>query len=263
MAWETVVGRTVVEVVQGERREKEDALLTEVPLTLDVNGQEFVTLLCTPTMVEDLIFGFLFSEGLIDEAGDVLELKVDEQAQRAAVRTRQTELLAAKLYGKRTITTGCGRGTIFYHLNDALKTRPVTAELSVSSEAVFDALRRWGDRCDLFAETGCPHSAALITPGGEIVCLAEDLGRHNAVDKVIGRSVREGWSRSDKCLVTTGRISSEILVKAARAGVPVLISRSAATGLAVALATELGLTAVGFVRGRRLVVYSHPERITP
>ncbi|MGE5509304.1 MAG: formate dehydrogenase accessory sulfurtransferase FdhD [Chitinophagales bacterium] len=263
MSWETVVRRRVVEVVQGERREKEDALLTEVPLTLEVNGQEFVTLLCTPTALEDLVYGFLFSEGLIDEAGDLLRLEIDAEAQRAAVRTRQADLLAAKLYGKRTITTGCGRGTIFYHLNDALKTRPVTAEWSVSAETIFEALRRWGDKCDLFAETGCPHSAALVAGDGGIACLAEDLGRHNAVDKVIGRSVREGWSRADKCLVTTGRISSEILVKAARAGVPVLISRSAATGLAVALAEELGITAVGFVRGRRLVVYSHPERITP
>lgn len=255
--------RRVVELNQGERREKEDALLVEAPLTVVLNGEEFVTLLCTPTDIEDLVLGFLFSEGLVDGVGDVARLTLDEAQGRAEVVTRRPHDLAAKLYGKRTLTTGCGRGTVFYHVTDALKTKKVESEARFSAETLSAALKGWGERAPLFAETGCPHSAALVSQAGELLGLSEDAGRHNAVDKVIGRSLREGWSRDDKCLVTTGRISSEILLKAAKAGIPIVVSRSAATALAVALAEELGLTAAGFARGRRMVVYTHPERILP
>lgn len=260
---EAVNRRRIVELNQGEFREKEDSLLVEAPLTVVLNGEEFVTLLCTPTDLSDLVLGFLFSEGLVDGADDVSNLSVDEEQGRVEVATRRSHDLAAKLYGKRTLTTGCGRGTIFYHVSDALKTRPVESDARFSAERLFAALKGWGERAELFAETGCPHSAALLSPEGELLCLAEDAGRHNAVDKVIGRALREGWRREDKCLVTTGRISSEILIKAAKAGIPVVVSRSAATDLAVALAEELGLTAAGFARGRRMNVYTRPERILP
>ncbi|MDI6870489.1 MAG: formate dehydrogenase accessory sulfurtransferase FdhD [Bacillota bacterium] len=260
---ESVNRRTVREINQGEIREKEDSLLVELPLTLEVNGEEFVTMLCTPTNLDDLVLGFLFSEGLADGADDLAELEIDEQEGRVRVTTRRRHELAAKLYGKRTLTTGCGRGTIFYHVTDALKTHRVESDLRLSAGTILAALKGWGEKAELFAKTGCPHSAALLTAEGGILCLAEDAGRHNAVDKVIGRSLREGWSRRDKCLATTGRISSEILIKVAKADIPVVVSRSAATDLAVALAQELGITAAGFARGRRLNVYTHPERILP
>lgn len=260
---QSVNRRTIVELKEGSAREKEDALLVESPLTLELNGEEFVTLLCTPTGLEDLALGFLFSEGLADGPDDLEELAVDEGAGRVRVRTKRPHDLAAKLYGKRTVTTGCGRGTVFYHVTDALKTHRVESGLRVSAERVLGALKGWGEKAELFAETGCPHSAALLSAEGELLCLAEDAGRHNAVDKVIGRSLREGWRRDDKCLVTTGRISSEILIKVAKAGIPVLVSRSAATDLAVELARELGITAAGFARGRRMNIYAHPERIVP
>ncbi|MGE5554505.1 MAG: formate dehydrogenase accessory sulfurtransferase FdhD [Betaproteobacteria bacterium] len=255
--------RRIHEYNQGEWREKEDSFLVEMALTLEVNGEEFVTMLCSPTDLEDLVLGFLFSEGLVDGADDLAEFALDERQGRARVRTRKPHDLAAKLYGKRTVTTGCGRGTIFYHVTDALKTRRVESDLRVSAEKILAALKGWGEKAELFAETGCPHSAALLTAAGELLCLAEDAGRHNALDKVIGRALREGWPRKDKCLVTTGRISSEMLIKTAKAGIPVVVSRSAATDLAVHLAEELGITAVGFARGRRMNVYTHPERILP
>jgi FdhD protein len=259
----SVERRMIREYNQGEVREKEDSLLVEAPLTVEVNGEEFVTVLCTPTDLEDLVLGFLFSEGLADGADDLAEVRLDEEQGRARVRTRRPHDLAAKLYGKRTLTTGCGRGTIFYHVADALKTRRVESDLQVSAAKVLAALKGWGEKARLFQETGCPHSAALFTAEGELLCLAEDAGRHNAVDKVVGRALREGWSRGDKCLVTTGRLSSEMLLKAAKAGLPVVVSRSAVTDLAVRLAAELGITAAGFARGRRLNVYTHPERILP
>lgn len=260
---ESVARRRVTELNQGETRDKEDSLLVEWPLTLEVNGEEFVTMLCTPTDLEDLVLGFLFSEGMVDGADDLARFSLDEPDGRVRVETRRRHDLAAKLYGKRTITTGCGRGTIFYHVTDALKAVPVQAELRVEADKLFTALKGWGEKAGLFAETGCPHSAALLTAEGELLCLAEDVGRHNAVDKVLGRALREGWTSGDKVLVTTGRISSEILIKAAKAGIPVVVSRSAATDLAVNLAEQLGITAAGFARGRRMNVYSHPERIVP
>lgn len=260
---QSVNRRVIVELNQGERTEKEDSLLVEAPLTLEVNGTEFVTMLCTPTDLNDLVLGFLFSEGLVDGPDDLGSFALDEERGMVRVTTRRSHDLAAKLYGKRTLTTGCGRGTIFYHVTDALKTHRVESEITMSAGEISAALKGWGDRAELFAATGCPHSAALLDREAQILCIAEDAGRHNAVDKVIGRALREGWPRNDKCLVTTGRISSEILIKTAKAGIPILVSRSAATDLAVELARELGITAAGFARGRRMNVYSHPGRITP
>ncbi|MDI3280538.1 MAG: formate dehydrogenase accessory sulfurtransferase FdhD [Bacillota bacterium] len=259
---EFVASRSVLKVGPEGARREEDWLLAEVPLTLILNGREFVTLLCTPQHVEDLLRGFLFSEGLITRREDLTSLRLRENGQVAEVETAGGgAALGEKLFGKRTVTTGCGRGTIFYHVSDALQTRKLTWAGRVSAAAVSELARFWQERTRLFLLTGCAHSAALCTPAGEVLAVREDIGRHNAVDKVIGCALAEGWALEDKLLFTTGRISSEILIKAAKARIPVLASHSAPTELAVAFGEELGVTILGFVRGRRMNVYTHPERV--
>lgn len=253
--------RVILQVNQGERHEKADQLAVEFPLTLDLNGNEFVTLLCTPQEVEDLAVGFLYSEGLIDRIEDVACTKFSEAEQRVTVTTSRPVSVAEKLFGKRTVTTGCGRGTIFYHVSDALKSRPVQSDARIDGEAITDMMRHWEERTPLFQSTGCPHSAALGSVEGEILAVREDIGRHNAVDKIVGWSLRERRRLSDKIMLTTGRISSEMLIKVARAGIPLVASRSAPTELAVSFGEALGITLIGFVRGRRFNVYTHFGRV--
>lgn len=257
-----LVARREVTTYRGSAvNESEDYVIAEVPITLELNGKEFVTMLCAPVMLRELIVGFLFTESLIKKYQDITDYRVDLDKQRVYVETVNKNLLAEKLYGKRTITTGCGRGTIFYHVSDALGTKANQSQLRVSPEAVSTLMRTWQEETGLFLLTGGAHAAALGTPAGELLTLAEDIGRHNAVDKVLGKALMEGWNLAETMIMTTGRISSEMLIKSAKAGIPVVVSRSAPTELALSIADELGITVVGFARGKRLNVYTKPERI--
>ncbi|EEG77366.1 formate dehydrogenase accessory sulfurtransferase FdhD [Dethiobacter alkaliphilus] len=240
-------------------RQMDDVVIREVPLTIYLNGQEFVTLLYTPEMADMLAVGFLRSEGLVKDFGDITSLRFDGERGFIFVETKNGGL-TEKLYGKRTITSGCGKGTVFFSVLDALKNKPVESGLSITYEQVLGLVRQLQENAVLFQATGGIHSAALCHPDG-VVYTCEDIGRHNAVDKIIGLCLKNSVSLEDKVLVTSGRISSEILIKTAKLGIPVLLSRAAPTTLSVELADTLGVTLIGFARGRRFNVYTHPERV--
>ncbi len=241
-------------------REIDDPVIVERPLTIYINGDEFVTLLCTPEFTDMLALGFLRSEGLIGNINDILSLREDKEQGFVYIEIKGSGL-AEKLYGKRTITSGCGKGTVFFSVLDSLKAKPVSSQVSVSNLQVLELVQMLQEKAVLFRTTGGIHSAALCTPE-DGVYFCEDIGRHNAVDKIVGLCLKNGVTIEDKILVTSGRISSEILVKAAKLNIPILISRAAPTTLSIELAKKLGITLIGFVRGRRFNVYSHAERLS-
>ncbi len=251
--------RKILRVEASRVWETEDPVVCEVPLTIYLNGQEFVTLLCTPELMDMLAVGFLRSEGLIQEYSDITSLWLDEEQGTVFIETQGSKL-EEKLYGKRTITSGCGKGTVFFSVLDALKSKPIRSAVTVTVAQIHTLVQRLKEQASLFQLTGGVHSAALCSPE-EIVYFCEDIGRHNAVDKILGLCLKEGASISDKILVTSGRISSEILIKVAKLGIPVIVSRAAPTTLSIDLAEKLGVTLVGFVRGKRLNVYSHTYRV--
>ncbi|UNC91482.1 formate dehydrogenase accessory sulfurtransferase FdhD [Candidatus Contubernalis alkaliaceticus] len=247
--------------ISGEGKEKlKDYVVQESPLTIFLNDQEFVTLLCTPEKQDYLTLGFLRSEGLIKGREDVLSLEVDEENGTVTVETREPGKLSEKLFGKRTITSGCGKGTIFYHVLDSLTESPINTEIYLSPEDISRLMKDLQGRADLFKTTGGVHSSALGTKEG-ILSFCEDIGRHNAVDKLIGECIAKDVSLEDKLLITSGRLSSEILLKAAKIGIPILLSRAAPTALSVELGQKLGVTMVGFIRGKRMNVYAGEWRI--
>ena len=246
--------------INGEQQELlEDPVVREVPLTIYLNGQEFVTLLYTPELPEMLAVGFLRSEGLIRAFDDITSLRYDEEQSFIFVETQGSKL-PEKLYGKRTITSGCGKGTVFYSVLDALKSNPVESDFTLSVQQVLQLMKELQLRAELFRLTGGLHSAALCS-AEKILYFCEDIGRHNAVDKLVGLCLKHEISLTDKVLVSSGRISSEILVKAAKLGIPILISRAAPTSLSIELAESLVITLIGFVRGRRCNIYTHQERV--
>ena len=251
--------RRILRVDGNGSREMDDPVIREFPLTIYLNGQEFVTLLYTPEWAEMLAMGFLRSEGIIKSYSDVTSLQHDQERGFVFVETKGGALVE-KLYGKRTITSGCGKGTVFFSVLDALKSEPVKSELRVTVEQVLSLTRKLQDEAFLFHTTGGIHSAALCA-SNDIVYHCEDIGRHNAVDKIVGLCLKNGVLLEDKVLVTSGRISSEILVKTAKLGIPILISRAAPTTLSIDLASGLGITMIGFVRGSRFNVYTHTERV--
>lgn len=250
----------IVRVRHGRVTREPDQVVREAPVTILLNGEEFVTLLCTPEKLSYLAVGFLRSEGLLEKASDILSIRVEEEKGYVYVDTVKRSNLAEKLYGKRTITSGCGKGTIFFNVLDSLRSRPVKSEVRFTANQVLQLMDQLKERSVLFKNTGGIHSAALCS-AERILFFSEDIGRHNALDKIIGKCILEEVEVEDKLCLSTGRLSSEVILKAVKAQIPVLISRSAPTSLGVQLARELGVTLIGFARGRRLNIYSHNWRV--
>jgi FdhD protein len=255
-----------VEEVQIERitdkgREKTDDIVTrELPLTIILNNEELVTLLCTPVNLKYLTAGYLQSEGIIGGQDEISRITVDERKGIVRLETREDRGLASDMAYKRVLTSGCGRGASFYSYADIHEGLKVESQLSVTQEELFHLLNDFQHRSDMYRDTGGVHSAA-VCDREKILVFADDIGRHNAVDKVFGECLLNGILTQDRLVFTSGRISSEILVKVARRNVPILISRSAPTDLGVRLADQTGITLVGFARGHRMNIYTHNWRV--
>jgi len=244
----------------GEKEEFSDCLVREFPATVYLNDQELVTLLCTPEFLEDLAAGFLVSEGMLRSKEELESIVADYEQGQVWVKSSASHFIAEKTFMKRYLTTGCGKGTSFYSLNDVQSCNPIITELMVTPEQIRSRMKDLQNRSELFQTTGGVHSASLASVE-EVILYREDIGRHNAVDKILGYCFRQGLALGEMMMFTSGRLSSEMLLKVAKVGIPILVSRSAPTSLAVELAEQLGVTLVGFARGPRFNVYCHPERI--
>lgn len=243
--------------VEGEKTYlKDDYVIIEYPFTIFLNDSEFITLLCTPSSLEHLAIGFLHSEGLIKRREDVSNVRVDKEKGIAYVYTNNKTNLSEKLYGKRTITTGCGKGTVFYNVVDSFRSKKVENNIEIDPKKISDLIRTFNKESKLFLKTGGVHSCALSN-SEDIIIFEEDIGRHNALDKIIGKVFMENIDISDKMILTSGRISSEVLIKMAKVGIPIIVSRSAPTNLTLEIAKDLNITVIGFVRGDKMNIYSN------
>ncbi len=246
--------RETQETLQGE-------VAREFPLTVMLNDEQLATLLCSPDDMENLAVGFLYSEGLLRAKEEIRGINLDEQRGIVRVNTDQADAVDREFFMKRVITTGCGRGISFYNFADLdQKQQKVESALKVSPAQILDLMRAVQNRSEIYQKTHGVHGAALCDTAG-ILLFKEDIGRHNAIDKIFGHCLRGDIPLADRIIMTTGRISSEILFKVAKRNIPILVSRSTPTDLAVGLAGELGITLVGFVRGGHMNVYAEAGRI--
>lgn len=250
----------VLRITEQDRDEVEDLVVREFPLTIFLNGQELVTLLCSPTNLKYLAVGFLLSEGLIHDKADIKDIVVDSQKGVAHVETAGGKELAKELLFKRMITSGCGRGATFYNVADVQGKVKVESQIRISASEVFALVKEFQHHSQVFRTTGGVHSAALCDTKN-ILVFSEDIGRHNAIDKIFGECILNDIPTNDRIIVTSGRVSSEILLKVDKRNIPVLVSKSAPTDQGVKLAKDLGVTLVGFVRGKKMNVYTHDWRI--
>lgn len=259
MELKKTVQKKIIRLRGAGREEIEDLVAVEAPVTIYVNGSELVTLLCTPEKIDCLALGFLRSEGLLGSIDDLAAIRVKEEG-LVEVDLKSDTGLAEKLYGKRTITSGCGKGTVFFNVLDSLRSSPLEGNLKISPDRVLSLMDSLQEKAKLYKSTGGVHSAALAD-SEKILFFCEDIGRHNAIDKIIGESLLAGINTDDKIIVSSGRLSSEILLKAAKLTIQLLISRAAPTSLSIELADSLNITLVGFVRGKRINIYTHGWRI--
>jgi FdhD protein len=241
--------RSYVKVRGGRAAEVAGEVVREQPLTVYVNGERFLTLLCSPLKLEALVVGYLWMEKVIAGLDEVTRLEVSPVDGRADVTLAHPVTLPTE----RILTSGCGGGItfridhrLFPRLSSRLRVRP--EQLSARMKDLFTAAVH-------YQESRGIHGAAL-SDGERLLVVAEDVGRHNAVDKVKGEAMFRGIATEDRIILSTGRVSSEMLLKAARMGSPVVASRTSPTEMAVALAEQLNITICGYVRPDGLNLYA-------
>jgi FdhD protein len=241
--------RTYWRVRGGSVHEVAGDVVREQPLSVFVNGEKFLTLLCSPSMLEALVVGYLWMEKIIADLSEITRLEVSPVDGRAEVTLGGPVTLPTE----RILTSGCGGGItfridhrLFPRLDSSLRVRP--AQLAARMKDLFAAAVHYQRSRGI-------HGAALAEPD-RLLVVAEDVGRHNAVDKIKGEALLRGIPTHDRLLLSTGRISSEMLLKAARMGVPVVASRTSPTEMAVGLAEQLGITVCGYVRPDGLNLYA-------
>jgi len=251
---------SIIRLADGVRTTVEERVVREVPLTLRVNGQEFVTLFCTPPDLDRLAVGFLAAQGLLERAEELLALEVEEDRGLAQVEIRDPEGRLAESDRPASIGAGCGRGLLFDQHRLFLTAPKLTSPLTLPAARVPQLLEEFFGRTPARREAGSVQCAGLGGTDG-MECIYTDVGQHNALDKVLGEALLQGWPGEEKVLGVTGRLTSEIVLRAARRRIPVLLSRSGPSDLAVRYARGLGLTLIGYVREEGFSLFAGPERI--
>jgi len=252
--WETVR-------FEGESASIEkETIAVEYPLTIVVNGQEFATMVCTPTHLQGLLVGFLASEGIIRFYDDITSLSIDEDRGFAYVDIKRSIEVVDQDHSKRFIGSCCGKSRQFYFKSDVQTAKTVMSKLTINAHQCLSLMDQLQSQSQFFQKTGGVHNAALCTVN-DVLTVRTDIGRHNALDKIYGHILEHRVPLKDKLITFSGRVSSEVLLKISKMGIGILISKSAPTDLALNLANDLGITVAGFVRGNKMNVYTHKHRI--
>jgi len=231
----------------------------ESPVTIMLNNKELVTLLCSPTDLNYLAIGYLSSEGFISHKREIERVLVDDRNGIVRITTTKGKPIKQFNQYKRMITSGCGRGVSFYSEAD-LATQKIESKIQISSSYIVKLVKEFQMGSPLYKATHGVHSAALCDEK-QIIIFKEDIGRHNAIDKIFGRCLLEDIATDDNMVITSGRISSEIVFKVAKRHTPIIISISAPTDLGVKTAEKLGITLVSSVRGTRMNVSTNAWRV--
>ena len=241
-----------------ESKRLERPLVREAPWTIHVNGQELVTLLCTPEKMNFMVLGFLAAEGLIESLDDVALLRVCEE-EEGIIDVTLTNADAPDVRPSHAVLlSGCGRGITFDDLSGSQE--KLNSSLTVSPERISKLMRELRHQAEIHRVAGGTHASALANGEG-IVVMAEDVGRHNTLDKIRGECMFRGLPTKDCLLLTTGRISSEMVSKAVKMEVPIVASLTTPTDLGIRLARAWEMTIVGYVRGSKMNVYTRPDRV--
>ena len=235
-----------------------DAVVVEHRVQVVLNARPLLWINCLPEALEYLAAGFLVSEGLLDGAEAIDEITVAPDLARVEVRGSVDPDRLVLFRERLSITSGCGGGASAAEAEEALP--QCESNVRFQPDDLTDRIREMAAASTLFRDTGGVHAAA-VTDGRSLSSFAEDIGRHNAVDKAIGLCLMHGVSLAERAILTTGRASADILAKAARAGLPVVVSRGAVTSRAIELALAANVTVVGFARRGRMNVYTAPWRL--
>lgn len=247
----------VVYITPEEKTIKKEHIIREIPFTIVVNGKELATLQCTPSGLQYLAVGFLLSEGVLTQKEEIKQAILDEKDFHIRIYIQASVDMQA-LVPRRLIASA---GVSFYQRKNEEAMPRLDSQLLGSRDKIFRLMQQFQTKSSLYRQTCGNHSCALCNTDGVIMVFADDIGRHNAVDKVIGECLLKGIPVEDKILATSGRISAEILNKLAKRKIPIIISLATATSLALDLAKSLGLTIIGFVHEQYMAIFAGDQRV--
>jgi FdhD protein len=241
---------------------EEEWIAREINLKIIIDGKEFIRFACSPVDCKDLVIGFLFTEGIISLLEEINFLIYNESAESVELSLNNNSKFDNKnLQSERTVSSGCGQGIISRLEYRRQNLIPLDFKVNASPKSFSQIFHHLKTHSEWYEKTGCMHSVILFNNDDTII-VREDIGRHNGVDKVIGAGLQCNINFENTILNCSGRLSSEMILKAVHARIPIVASRAAPTTLAVDIAKEKNITLIGFVRGSRMNVYSHPERIS-
>jgi FdhD protein len=230
----------------------------EHPLTLYLDKREIVTLMTLGHAPEALVIGYLRNQRVVDSIDDIAAVQVDWETDSAAVTTlRKKDIDLAK----KTVTSGCGQGTMFGNLMEEIDTIRLRDDVALEDANLFALIEKVRKHETIYKQAGAVHGCALATTAGEILMFVEDVGRHNAVDAIAGFMWLDGIDGSDKVFYTTGRLTSEMVIKCAQMRIPFLVSRSGLTQMGHSIAQKVGITMLGRASGRHYLAFTGKERI--
>ena len=260
----------ITRIKKNEKIDELDTVLIESPIDIIVNSEPLVNVICLPKDLRELTVGFLYSIGLIDSIDDIENIEVNELEGKILVDLNSINEFDKNIFEMnpvgRVIDTTCGipspwRSIISDKLESSEEGKKIRNSLKIKSEVIFSSVLEMQKGTRLFRETGGCHGAAIFTKKGQLISVKEDIGRHNAIDKVIGELLLYKNSFEDVFLTSTGRLTGDSVLKAVRARIPIVASLSAAVESGIRLAFAYGLTLIGFVRGARMNIYTNPDRI--
>ncbi|MCX7695471.1 MAG: formate dehydrogenase accessory sulfurtransferase FdhD [Caloramator sp.] len=239
----------------GQKFKKDDSVIVERPANIYINNYYYATLMCLPQNLKELSIGFIKTDGVIEAFVEIDNISVLDEGVYITLMDKNKEIKRKES----ALTSGCGRGSVHIGLMQRENLKKVVSNSKFLVGDILNNVNKFNKESNLFLQTGGVHSAALCEK--DIVVRMDDIGRHNAVDKVIGYGLEKGLDFNNKYIITSGRISSDMVVKASRINLPLIVSHSAPTSLAVDLAKMCNITLIGFARGNRLNVYTVFERI--
>ena len=242
---------------QGERVEA--SVVVERPLTLFLNGQEIVTMMTVGDYPEYLAVGYLANQNMLLPDDDIVEVEHDDDLEVVVVRTSRLTDYEAKLK-KKTLTSGCAQGTVFGDLMESFEDVTLNADAVLKTSWLYALMKEINTTPSLYLTAGAIHGCVLCERDRPLLYM-EDVGRHNAVDKIAGYLRLHGLGTDDKIFYTTGRLTSEMVIKTVHMGIPILVSRSGFTAWGVDLARQSGLTLIGRARGHRFLALAGEQRI--
>ncbi len=253
---------TKADICKGNLEKTIDYVAQEISFHVLVNRIHYVTIFCSPTDLKELAIGNLFTSGIIESVDGIRSVESDDDKRICHVRLNEdidvrTRLRLARSFS-RVLFSVCGTGASY---EPSRNLRKIESRLKFHANVVLRCVNQLNRLAVTFRKTGGVHAAAINERDGRLLAFAEDVGRHNAVDKVIGTVFLAKGDFGNSFLTLTGRLTSDIVLKAVRAGIPVVASLAAALDSGVALAEDVNLTLVGFARGNRLNIYTAPERI--